>query len=176
MKKFSIVLLMSLTMLSCQGQNKNTNNQTTKTMDSRDELMNQILTTNDTTQVGDNSGKNILARGCDPEMGRRSLKVLPPLLGNPEMVSVYNDNDFIEQLKSKKWSVVFFAPGACRYNEAHLPIPGNIEFTKGWSLEEYRALVYQYQGKEVKIVETMDEQQIIPFLKNALENSITPIK
>ena len=171
-----MVLLMSLTMLSCQGQNKNTNNQTTKTMDSRDELMNQILTTNDTTQVGDNSGKSILARGCDPEMGKRSAKVLPPLLGNPKMVSVHNDNDFIEQLKSKKWSVVFFAPGACRYNQAHLPIPGNIEFTKGWSLEEYRALVYQYQGKDVKIVETMDEQQIIPFLKNALENSITPTK
>lgn len=171
-----MVLLMSLTMLSCQGQNKNTNNQTTKTMDSRDELMNQILTTNDTIQVGDNSGKSILARGCDPEMGKRSGKVLPPLLGNPKMVSVYNDHDFIEQLKSKKWSVVFFAPGACRYNQAHLPIPGNIEFTKGWGLEKYRALVYQYQGEQVKIVETMDEQQIIPFLKKALENSISPTK
>lgn len=145
-------------------------------MDSRDKLMDRILTTNDTTQVSDNSGKSILARGCDPEMGKRSAKVLPSLLGNPEMVSVYNDKDFIEQLKSKKWTVVFFAPGACRYNEAHLPIPGNIEFTKGWGLEEYRALVYQYQDKGVKIVETMDEQLIIPFLKNALENSITPIK
>ena len=145
-------------------------------MDSRDQLMNRILTTNDTTQVGDHTGKSILARGCDPEMGRRSLKVLPPLLGNPEMVSVSNDHDFIEQLKSKKWSVVFFAPGACRYNEAQLPIPGNIESTKGWGLEEYRALVYKYQGEDVKIVETMDEQQIIPFLKSALEISVTSIK
>lgn len=143
-------------------------------MDSRDKLMDRMLTTNE-TQVGDHSRKSILARGCDPEMGRRSLKVLPPLLGNPEMVSVSNDHDFIEQLKSKKWSVVFFAPGACRYNQAHLPIPGNIEFTRGWGLKEYRALVYTYQGEEVKIVETMDEQQIIPFLKNALENSITNI-
>lgn len=145
-------------------------------MDSRDKLMDRILITNDTTQVGDHSGKSILARGCDPEMGRRSIKVLPPLLGNPEMVSVSNDHDFIEQLKSKKWSVVFFAPGACRYNEAKLPIPGNIEFTRGWGLEEYRALVYKYQGKDVKIVETMDEQQIIPLLRNALENSISQIK
>ena len=145
-------------------------------MNTRDILMSRILHTKDTIPVGDHSGKSILARGCDPEMGRRSLKVLPPLLGNPEMVSVSNDQDFIEQLKSKKWTVIFFAPGACRYNEAHLPIPGNIEFTKGWGLEEYRALVYEYQGKGVKIVETMDEQQIIPFLINALENSITSIK
>gem|GEM_PF-385883 len=158
-------------MRSCQSQNKSAANKTIRTMDSRDKLMDRILTTNDTTQVGDHSGKSILARGCDPEMGRRSLAVLPPLLGYPEMVSVSNDHDFIAQLKSKKWAVVFFAPGACRYNQAQLPIPGNIEFTRGWSLEEYRALVYQYQGEDVEIVETMDEQQIIPFLKNALENS-----
>jgi len=145
-------------------------------MDSRDQLMNRILTPNDATQVGDHSGKSILARGCDPEMGRRSLKVLPPLLGNPEMVSVSNDHDFIEQLKSKKWSVVFFAPGACRYNQAQLPIPGNIEFTKGWGLEEYRTMVYKYQGEDVKIVETIDEQQIIPFLISALENSTAQLK
>lgn len=156
-------------MLLCDGQNSTP--ETTKTMDSRDQLVNRILNSNDTAQVGDHSGKSILARGCDPEMGRRSQKVLPPLLGNPEMVSVYNDHDFIAQLKSKKWAVVFFAPGACRYDHAHLPIPGNIELTKDWSLEEYRALVHQYQGAQVQIVETMDEQQIVPFLKKALEVS-----
>ncbi|MDP1817447.1 MAG: hypothetical protein Q8K92_23515, partial [Leadbetterella sp.] len=40
MKKLSMILLMSLTMLSCQGQNEN--NKTTKTMDSRDKLMDRI--------------------------------------------------------------------------------------------------------------------------------------
>jgi len=40
----------------------------------------------DTTQIGDNSNKSILSRGCDPEMGRRAIKLLPPVLGNPEMV------------------------------------------------------------------------------------------
>ena len=63
--------------------------------------MDRILNTNDTTQVGDNSGKSILARGCDQEMGRRSAEVLPKLLGNPTMVSVYNDKNFINQLKAE---------------------------------------------------------------------------
>ena len=163
----SIVLLANIS--SCQGQIKNENTKTIETMDSRDQLMGRILTTNDTAQISDNSGKSILARGCDPEMGRRAAKVLPPLLGNPEMVSVYNDKDFIEQLQSKKWSVVFFAPGACRYDANNMNIPGSGGETEGWGLKEYRELVIKLQGKDIQIVETLDESQIINLLRNALK-------
>ena len=38
-------------------------------MDSRDILIGHINDGIDTTQIGDNSNKSILVRGCDPEMG-----------------------------------------------------------------------------------------------------------
>ena len=112
----------------------NNKTKTNTTMDSRDILIGQINDGLDTTQVGDNSNKSILVRGCDPEMARRAMKLLPPVLGNPEMVSVTNDDDFITQLERKKWSVIFFAPGACRYDAAQAPIPGSRAQTKGWGL------------------------------------------
>ena len=34
-------------------------------------------------------------------MGRRAIGLLTPVLGNPEMVSVTNDDDFIIELKKK---------------------------------------------------------------------------
>ena len=122
----------------------------------------------DNTQVGDNSNKSILVRGCDPEMGRRAIKLLPSVLGNPEMVSVTNDDDFIIELQRKKWSVIHFAPGACRYDSTKSPIPGSRALTKGWGLTEYRNLVRKYQGEDIKVVETSDERQIIPLLRKAL--------
>jgi len=137
-------------------------------MDSRDILIRHISDGIDNTQVGDNSNKSILARGCDPEMGRRAIKLLPPILGNPEMVSVTNDDDFITELRRKKWSVIHFAPGACRYDAAKSPIPGSSSLTEGWGLEEYRNLVKKYQGDKIKIVETADERQIVPLLRKAL--------
>ena len=137
-------------------------------MDSRDILIRHISDGIDNTQVGDNSNKSILARGCDPEMGRRAIELLPPILGNPEMVSVTNDDDFITELRRKKWSVIHFAPGACRYDAAKSPIPGSSSLTKGWGLEEYRTLVQKYQGDKIKIVETADERQIVPLLRKAL--------
>ena len=76
-------------------------------MDSIDILIGNINDGIDTTQIGDNSNKSILVRGCDPEMGRRAIKLLPHVLGNPEMVSVTNDDDFITELLRKKWSVIF---------------------------------------------------------------------
>ena len=138
------------------------------TMDSRDILIGRINDGLDTTQIGDNSNKSILSRGCDPEMGRRAIKLLPPVLGNPEMVSVTNDDDFITELQRKKWSVIFFAPGACRYDAIKSPIPGSRSQTKGWGLSEYRNLVRKHQGEEINIVETTDERQIVTLLRRAL--------
>ena len=120
-------------------------------MDSRDILIGHINDGIDTTQIGDNSNKSILVRGCDPEMGRRAIKLLPPVLGNPEMVSITNDDDFITELQRKKWSVIFFAPGACRYDARTLPIPGSRSQTKGWGLKEYRNLVRKHQGEDINI-------------------------
>jgi predicted nuclease with RNAse H fold len=140
------------------------------TIDSRDILIGRISDGNDTTHTGDNSKKSILARGCDTEMGRRAIELLPPILGNPEMVSVTNDDYFITELQRKKWSVIHFAPGACRYDVTKSPIPGSSSLTEGWGLAEYRNLVRKYQGEDIKIVETTDERQIIPLLRKALES------
>ena len=70
-------------------------------MDTRDKLMGLISDGIDVTQISDNSNKSILIRGCDPEMGRRAIELLTPVLGNPEMVAVTNDDDFITELHKK---------------------------------------------------------------------------
>jgi hypothetical protein len=137
-------------------------------MDTRDRLMRLISDGIDVTQISDNSKKSILIRGCDPEMGRRAIELLTPVLGNPEIVSVTNDDDFITELKKKEWSVIHFAPGACRYDSTESPIPGSRTQTKGWRLTEYKTLVKKYQGQEIKIVETTYERQIVPLLRKAL--------
>jgi hypothetical protein len=139
-------------------------------INSRDILIGHISDGIDNTQVGDNSNKSILARGCDPEMGRRAIELLSPILGNPEMLSVTNDDNFIIELKRKKWTVIHFAPGACRYDATKSPIPGNRSLTQDWGLAEYRNLVRKYQGEDIKIVETTDESQIIPLLRKALKS------
>ena len=139
-------------------------------MDLREKFINDISDGIGPTLIGDNSNKSILARGCDPEMGRRAVELLPPILGNPEMVAVTNDDDFIRELHRKKWSVILFAPGACRYDAVKLPIPGSRKITNGWGLEQYRELVIKHQGKEIKIIETMDERQIVNLLREALES------
>ena len=139
-------------------------------INSRDILIGHISDGIDNTQVGDNSNKSILARGCDPEMGRRAIELLSPILGNPEMLSVTNDDNFIIELKRKKWTVIHFAPGACRYDATKSPIPGNRSLTQDWGLAEYRNLVRKYQGEDIKIVETTYESQIIPLLRKALKS------
>ena len=140
-------------------------------MDLRDKLINDIRDGIGSSQVGDNSNKSILARGCDPEIGRRTVELIPPILGKPEMVAVTNDDDFIRELQRKRWSVVHFAPGACRYDASKSPIPGSRELTNGWGLEQYRELVRKYQGEDIKIVETTDESQIVPLLRKALADN-----
>ena len=140
-------------------------------MDTRDKLMGLISDGIDVTKISDNSKKSILIRGCDPEMGRRAIELLTPVLGNPKMVSVTNDNDFIKELQKKRWSVIHFAPGACRYDAIKSPIPGGCTQTKGWGLSEYKTLVQKYQGQDIVIVETTYEHKIVPLLKEALMKS-----
>ena len=116
----------------------------------------------------DNTSKSILSRACDPFMSQEAAKSIPLLIGNPAYVASTSDDDFIEKLKSRKWSVVFFAPGACRYNAAQKPIPGGNSKTQGWSLKEYRKMVKELQGDDIIIVETSDERETVNLLKEAL--------
>ena len=134
----------------------------------QDRMMAEVVQGADDGESMDFSAKAILARGCDPQMAERASTVMPALLGGVEFVSCTNDDDFVEKLRERAWSVVFFAPGACRYNAAQMPIPGGRAHTKGWGLAEYRALVRQYQGDQIPIVETTDEQEIVPRLRQAL--------
>ena len=114
------------------------------------------------------SRKAILSRGCHPAMAHRAAPVLPSHLGNPKLVTC-TDDDLLAKLSGQKWDVIYFAPGACRYNAAKQPIPEARAASKGWGLDQYRQLVREQQGKETKMVETVDERQIIPLLRDALE-------
>jgi hypothetical protein len=130
-------------------------------------------TKHEDTRSLDNSRKSILARGCDPFVSAEAARAIPPLVGNPEYVATTNDEDFIDKLQSRDWSVVFFAPGACRFSAANQPIPGGNSRTKGWTLEQYRELVRKHQGERTVIVETPDESETVRLLKEALERSTT---
>ena len=114
------------------------------------------------------STKALLVRGCDPEMAKRASKMLPPLLGNPIFDTATDDDTFIGKLKARKWDVVMFAPGACRHDAARREIPGGNAVTRGWTLEQYRALVRKHQGDDVPIVETTEEREIVDKLRKAL--------
>ena len=136
---------------------------------SNNKIMNeQFLNTSETK---DHSNKSILARGCDPQLSLQFSKMVPPLIGNAVYEPTTDDAEFIEQLKTKKWSVVFFAPGACRWSAAKKAIPGGNFDTEGWSLEQYKELVYKLQGNDVQIVETPYEQEVIPHLQKSLETA-----
>ena len=133
-------------------------------------IMNQ---TESSYSIGlENTRKSILARGCDPHASYESSKAIPPLLGNPEYVPTTNDEDFIEKLQLREWSVVFFAPGACRFSAASQPIPGGNTQTDGWTLEEYRELVRRHQGDKIQIVETPDERETLTLLNEALKKAV----
>ncbi len=119
----------------------------------------------------DNSRKSILARGCDPFASLEASRAIPPLIGNPEYVPTTNDEEFVEKLQSRSWSVVFFAPGACRFSAASQPIPGENSQTQGWTLEQYRELVRKHQGNQIQIVETPEERETVSLLKEALDKA-----
>ena len=116
----------------------------------------------------DNSRKSILARGCDPIVSLEASRAIPPFIGNPEYVPTTNDEEFVEKLKSRSWSVVFFAPGACRFSAAGQPIPGGNSQTQNWTLGQYRELVRKHQGDQIQIVETPEERETVSLLKEAL--------
>jgi hypothetical protein len=119
----------------------------------------------------DNSRMSILARGCDPEASLQASKAIPPMVGNPEYVPTTDDADFIDKLRSRDWSVVFFAPGACRISASNRPIPGSDNRTRDWTLDQYRELVHTYQGAHVQIVETLDERETVQLLRQALHQA-----
>lgn len=152
------ILAIAFTINSC-AQKIDNNLKINKMKDIRQE---QLITIN-------NSKKSILARGCDPVTSLQFSKVAPSLLGKATYTPTTDDADFIKKLESQKWSVVFFAPGACRFSAVEKPIPGGNYDTKGWTLEQYRKLVYKLQGDAIKIVETLDERETVSLLKNALE-------
>jgi hypothetical protein len=137
----------------------------------RDRMMGEVVQGAGHEAATDFSTETVLARGCDPQMALRASKVMPGLLGGVEFVSCTDDDDFVAKLRERPWSVVFFAPGACRYNAASMAIPGGRAHTKGWGLAEYRALVRHHQGEQIPIVETTDEQEIVPRLRQALRQS-----
>ena len=137
----------------------------------RDRMMGEVVQGASGGEALDFSAQRILARGCDPQMALRAATVLPALLGGVELVSCTDDDDFVAKLQERSWSVVFFAPGACRYDAARMPIPGARAHTRGWGLAEYRALVREHLGDQIPIVETTDERAIVPRLRQALIDS-----
>jgi hypothetical protein len=139
---------------------------------SRDRMMAEVVAGSREGESNDFSTQAVLARGCDPQMAQRATKAMPALLGGVGFVACTDDDDFVAKLQERRWSVVFFAPGACRYNASRMPIPGGRAHTKGWGLAEYRALVQQYQGDQIPIVETTDEREIVPRLRQALRQSM----
>ncbi len=84
------------------------------TQSPQDRMMAEVVQGADDGVAMDFSAKTILARGCDPHMARRATEVMPALLGGVEFVSCTDDDDFVAKLRERAWSVVFFAPGACR--------------------------------------------------------------
>ena len=136
---------------------------------SRDRMIAEVSQGGEMRAGGDASDKIILGRGCDPIMAERSQTFLPPMLGNAMLISVTDDDDFIKQLKERKFNVIFFAPGACRYNAVKRPIPGGNEKTSGWSLQQYRELVKDLQGPDAVIVESTEEREVVPLLRKALK-------
>jgi len=119
--------------------------------------------------AGSNSTKTIIARGCDPGLSAWAERSLPSVLGDPEYVATTDDVEFFRQLEAHTWSVVYFAPGACRFSAARQPIPGGNADTRGWTLEEYREAVRAHQGEDVEIVDTPYEQEAAGLLVAALE-------
>ena len=115
-----------------------------------------------------NSNKRILARGCDPGASQWAKRTFPPMMGNPEYVPTTTDDEFFKQLESSKWSVIYFAPGACRFSAAKHQIPGSNVDTRTWTLDEYKEKVRQEQGDEIVIVESLVEKESFSRLKEAV--------
>lgn len=137
---------------------------------SRDRMMNEIADgggSGASCADGDASKKSVLVRGCDPQMAARAGKMLPPMLGNAQILGVTDDDTFFDLIQRRKFDVVFFAPGACRFSAARQPIPGGNAASAGWGLVEYKVKVREHLP-DAAIVETTEERQIVPLLRQAL--------
>jgi hypothetical protein len=118
--------------------------------------------------IMNNENKRILARACDTYAAQLAAHFIPRAIGNPEYIATTDDVDFLNRLQTESWDVVFFAPGACRYNAVSRPIPGSGGSTRHWSLNDYKAAIKQYQG-QIPVVESLDESNTIKLLRQALE-------
>ena len=123
----------------------------------------------DGARDADFSSKTILIRGCDPVMAQRAGAMLPPMLGNVNVVSATDDDHWLALVEdtSKVFDVVAFAPGACRWSAAGRPIPGGNAATKGWSVGQYAAKARAARPSAV-VVELPDEADVVPRLRAAL--------
>ncbi len=70
----------------------------------RDVMMDELISSpsqsnNNCVGSTDASSKKLLVRGCDPIMAERAGKMLPPLLGNVNMIGCTNDDDFFSLLR-----------------------------------------------------------------------------
>ncbi len=119
----------------------------------------------------DNSNKTILARGCDANLGVQFAKAASPALGNPTYVPTTTDDEFLRLLREEKWSVIYFAPGACRFSAAGVAIPGASTETEGWTLDDYRPLIEELQGADVAVVESLYEEESFGLLASALNGA-----
>ncbi|KAJ1488274.1 hypothetical protein T484DRAFT_2119730 [Baffinella frigidus] len=100
---------------------------------------------------------------------------LPKMLGNVKMIMTTDDEAFLAALKAQKVDVIFFAPGACRFSAAKQPIPGGIETTRGWTLEEYRAAVREHQGEEPTENLGARGEPLPPTGVPRLQENVTPL-
>lgn len=100
-------------------------------------------------------------------MAAKSVTFLPPMLGDCTIVATSNDDDWFRELRARKYDVVFFAPGACRWSAVKRPIPGGNQATRGWSIDQYHAAVREVD-LDVPIVGSTEEIKIIPLLRKAL--------
>jgi hypothetical protein len=141
---------------------------------SRSQLWREVAAGGATAARGDASAKLVLGRGCDPVMAQQSTTFLPPLLNGAKIVAFSDDDSFFAHLDAIKAgsaprpSVVFFAPGACRWSAARLPIPGGNAASAGWGLEQYHARVREVLGGDVPIVGSDREAEMVPLLRRAL--------
>ena len=113
-------------------------------------------------------GKVVLCRGCDPVMAAAAPRIMGPLLGGCDLVVCTDDDEFQRLLQLRKYDVIHFAPGACRWSAAKKPIPGGNTKTRGWTLEDYKSLCAEYQPG-VPIVETTEESKMVGLLRKALD-------
>ena len=90
-----------IALLSLGARNYNSMAKSIHADEARSEMLNKIELGANGDQVINNSGKSILARGCDPVMAERAGEMLPPQLGNPKFITCTNDDDFLEKISNQ---------------------------------------------------------------------------